>query len=281
MGTPTPNATLLANPHLCTLDTCPIELATVRYVPNFGGNVFFVVLFALALIIQLSFGTKAKTWSYMIAMLGGLILEIIGYIARIQMHYNPFKADPFLMYLVCLTLGPAFLSAAIYLCLSRLVIAYGEKISFLRARTYTILFITCDFVALVLQAVGGAIACIADTKDVAKLGTNIMVTGVSWQVFSLFLFTVLCADFAVRVRRAPEYEFNVYFEGLRATASFRWFLVGLAVATFTIIVRSVFRCAELSAGLGGDLANDEVTFMVLEGAMIAIAVIALTVLHPG
>jgi len=39
--------------------------------------------------------------------------------------------------------------------------------------------------------------------------------------------------------------------------------------------------AELSQGFEGSLANDEVTFMVLDGAMIAIACLALTLLHPG
>ncbi|KAL8886374.1 MAG: hypothetical protein Q9192_006498, partial [Flavoplaca navasiana] len=34
-------------------------------------------------------------------------------------------------------------------------------------------------------------------------------------------------------------------------------------------------------GFNGHLANDEVTFMILEGAMVAIASIALTLPHPG
>lgn len=34
-------------------------------------------------------------------------------------------------------------------------------------------------------------------------------------------------------------------------------------------------------GLDSDLANDEVAFLVLEGAMVAIAVILLSISHPG
>ncbi|KAK1147856.1 phospholipid-translocating ATPase rsb1 [Aspergillus melleus] len=281
MGTPTTNMTLLQNPDLCTLDTCPIELSSVEYLPNLAGNVFFAAVFGLIIAFQLFFGIKYKTWSYMIAMVCGLALEIIGYVARIMMHNNPFVFDNFLMYLVCLTIGPAFLSAAIYLCLSRIVIAYGEKIPYFRARTYTILFITCDLIALILQAAGGAIASIADDQDTTKIGTNIMVAGVSWQVFSLLLFVALCTDFALRVRRAPASLFNPVFEGLRQTRAFKGFLLGLGAATLLIIIRSAFRCAELSEGFDGKLANDEITFMVLEGAMIAAAVIALTAFHPG
>lgn len=49
----------------------------------------------------------------------------------------------------------------------------------------------------------------------------------------------------------------------------------------TIFVRSAFRVAELNGGFNSALANDQVLFMILEGAMIAIATICMTGLHPG
>ena len=55
----------------------------------------------------------------------------------------------------------------------------------------------------------------------------------------------------------------------------------MLTATITIFVRSCFRVAELSGGFGGHLANDQVTFMVLEGGMVAVAALALTVAHPA
>ena len=39
--------------------------------------------------------------------------------------------------------------------------------------------------------------------------------------------------------------------------------------------------AELSQGFSGALANNQVTFMVLDGVMIILASLALTVYHPG
>ena len=56
---------------------------------------------------------------------------------------------------------------------------------------------------------------------------------------------------------------------------------GLVTATVATFVRSCFRIAELRGGFGGRLANQQVSFMILEGAMIAVAVLALTVAHPG
>ena len=55
----------------------------------------------------------------------------------------------------------------------------------------------------------------------------------------------------------------------------------LLVSTIAILIRSAFRVAELSAGFHGALANNETTFMVLDGVMIIAAVAVLTVLHPG
>ncbi len=61
-------------------------------------------------------------------------------------------------YIICMTIGPAFFSAAIYLCLARIIVIYGEGLSSVRPRIYTNTFMTSDFIALVLQATGGGFA---------------------------------------------------------------------------------------------------------------------------
>ena len=58
-------------------------------------------------------------------------------------------------------------------------------------------------------------------------------------------------------------------------------VTALAIAVLTIFVRSCFRVAELQTGFNGKLANEEIPFMILEGGMITIASIALTIWHPG
>jgi RTA1 like protein len=110
-----------------------------------------------------------------------------------------------------------------------------------------------------------------------------VVAGVSWQVFSLGLFAILCAEFVWKVRKGKEEDLTREFQfaALRQTARFRIFLWAAAGATLAIFVKSVFRCAELRDGFKGQLANDEMTSMILEGAIILIAVGLLTVWHPG
>ncbi|KUL87018.1 hypothetical protein ZTR_05693 [Talaromyces verruculosus] len=275
------NVTLcLDNDVLCTLSTCDLTLAHFTYIPNLGANAFLAALFGVCALIQFGLGIRYKTWGFLIAAICGLALEIIGYAGRIMINQNPFDKTNFLIYLVCLTIAPAFLSACIYLCLARIVVVYGENLSRFRPRFYTIVFCTCDFISLLLQAIGGAIASIATDYSTTQLGIHIMIGGLSFQVFSLVLFIVLCGDFAARVWRSP-FQWDTTRKDVFESAIFTYFLGGLSLATLTITIRSCFRVAELSGGFHGSLANNQATFMVLEGAMIGLASLCLTALHPG
>ncbi|KAL8783653.1 MAG: hypothetical protein Q9195_009327 [Heterodermia aff. obscurata] len=247
------NVTLYNDPSLCTIKTCPIDWATIQYVPSLAGNAFYLAFFVVILLSQSYLGARYRTWSFMVALLGGEILEVIGYAGRIKLHDNIFVFDSFLI-------------AGIYLCLSRIIITYGEYLARFKPRTYTIIFICCDVFSLVLQSAGGAMASGAADGD--DTGINIMIAGLSFQVASLAIFMLLCADFARCVKMGSPAYFLKTRESmarLNSSAAKVKFFIG----------------AELKGGFDGKLANQEVTFMILEGAMVAIASIALTVAHPG
>ncbi|KAJ5263775.1 RTA1 domain protein [Penicillium angulare] len=256
--------------------------AYIDYLPNLSANAFFAALFGLIFMLQLGLGVWYRTWPHMIAMLPGLLLEILGYVGRVLLHNNPFDFNNFLLYLICLTLGPAFFSAAIYICLGKIVIIYGENISRFRPRTYTTIFVSCDLLSLILQAVGGALASQGQDGDTSTsdTGVNIMIAGLAFQVFSLLIFMVLASEFALRVRNSPKSE-NDDFTSLRQSSKWKMFIFCLALATITIFIRSVFRVAELQGGFSSPLANNEVDLMVLEATMVSIACIAFTVAHPA
>ncbi|KAI9845098.1 MAG: hypothetical protein M1837_005102 [Sclerophora amabilis] len=265
----------------CTLATCSIaEDGQLHYIPSLPGNAFYLGLFGLVLVGQLFLGIRYRTWGFLGAMVGGLALEILGYVARIQLHDDVFDSDTFIIYLIGLTIGPAFFSAAIYLCLARIIAVYGHGLSFFKPRTITCVFILCDLVSLILQAAGGAITSTSDTIDDSQMGVDIMIAGLSSQVVSMFVFVLVCGYFAWKVRRNPQ-EVNQNTLSLQRTKPFRAFLCALIIATITILVRCSFRVAELQEGFDGAMANDEILFMILEGAMIVTAVTALTVAHPG
>ena len=87
----------------CTLSTCSIIQAQYTYDPSLSANAALISIFSLLLVIQLVLGIYYRTVGFTIAMCCGLLLEIIGYTGRVQMHFNPFIEQPFMM---CVSLPP-------------------------------------------------------------------------------------------------------------------------------------------------------------------------------
>ncbi|TVY24036.1 Sphingoid long-chain base transporter [Lachnellula hyalina] len=274
MSLPDGNSTYI----ICTLATCPIDDAFVDYLPSLAGNATYLAIFAILWLAQVYLGIRYRTWGFLATMAVGGLLEIAGYLGRILLHSDPFNFNYFLIYLICLTIGPTLLSAALYLCLARVIVAYGTEFSRFQPRTYTLTFISCDFASLVLQCAGGGITATSGDQATSDAGVHIMVAGLALQVSSLVLFMILCLEYAWQVRHSPKQD---RFMDLRSTGSFRVFKYALAVSTVAIFIRSVYRVAELSGGFGGALANNQTSFMVLEGPMVIIAVLAMTLFHPG
>jgi hypothetical protein len=138
------------------------------------------------------------------------------------------------------------------------------------------------------------------TTKQTQVGIDIMLAGLSFQVFSLLLFSAACIEFGFRVYASSHTPGNPYHSNpsqanspsslrtvelfhisLPQTPIFKAFLVGLVIATLAIFIRSCYRVAELSGGFKGALANNEVSFIILESTMVLIACLCLTFLHPG
>ena len=74
---------------------CPVEATTYGYRPNLGANAFFLSAFALCTLGQLYLSIRYRTWTWLIALLIGSLLETIGYGGRIIM------CAPSLRYQLC------------------------------------------------------------------------------------------------------------------------------------------------------------------------------------
>ncbi|KAF2175307.1 RTA1-domain-containing protein [Zopfia rhizophila CBS 207.26] len=260
----------------CKIDLCPIEWATMHYRPIIPGNAAYAGCLAALLAAQLFYGIRKKTWSYMGAVSMGVLGEIVGYIGRIMLNRNPFLMNNFLINLIPLTIAPALLTAGIYLCLGRVITAIGSGNSRLKPKMYSIVFVGCDLLALVLQAIGGS----------SDMGVKIMIAGLISQVVSMVLFFLIWGDFILRTRRAKlsgslARTQPPLYDQLRSTKTFKFFQWSLFIAAILIFIRCLYRVAELWEGFDGELANHESTFMIFEGPMIIGAVLAMTVFHPG
>ncbi len=122
----------------CTLSTCTIDSSYYFYRVSLAANTTFVVLFALSLIgFILTYAFTRRGTAFTVAMTIGTILEVLGYVGRIMSWHNQWSQNGFLMQIVCLTIAPAFMAGAIYLCLRRIVYAFGPENSRISPEAYT------------------------------------------------------------------------------------------------------------------------------------------------
>ncbi|ERF75878.1 hypothetical protein EPUS_01244 [Endocarpon pusillum Z07020] len=175
---------------------CPIEETIYGYYPNLAANAAFAAFFGVFMIVNIFFGVRYRSWTFLIAMTGGCLGEAVGYVGRVLLNDNPFSEGGFNMQIICLTLAPAFIAAGIYLTLKHVVICFGEEHSYLKPRYYTWLFIFCDLVSLTLQGAGGGIAATTTNGSSEQaVGNDLMMAG-----FKLFLGGFLLAFVTMFIR---------------------------------------------------------------------------------
>lgn len=54
-------------------------------------------IWGVAAVLHLGLGIKFRTWTFMVPMVVGCVLEVLGYLGRVQLNSNPFNEDAFLM----------------------------------------------------------------------------------------------------------------------------------------------------------------------------------------
>ncbi|KFY76908.1 hypothetical protein V499_03599 [Pseudogymnoascus sp. VKM F-103] len=269
------------DPSLCTFDTCPLSSSIFRYQPNLAMAVVPLALFGLLTIGHIIAGWRYKTWTYTVSILIGLALELAGYVGRILAHGNPFLDNYYLLQIVVLTCAPVLFCAAIYICLGRIVVICGPEMSRLRPAWYTPIFLTCDVISLALQGAGGALTSTANDDVGRQQGINIMLGGLSFQVATIAIFGFLFLEFLWRTHASHKVSNDFQNASLAQSKKWTAYLWSLGSATLLILIRSIYRVAEMAGGYDGKLMKDENTFLVFEGILIVIAVMLLLVFHPG
>ncbi|PYI00063.1 RTA1 like protein [Aspergillus ellipticus CBS 707.79] len=263
---------------------CPVQATTYGYYPNLGGNIFFAVYFGICGVFQLGFGAYFRTWTVMIAMAIGAFMELAGYIGRILMNHNPWDQGAFKLQIVCLVLAPTFIAAGIYLTLKHVILSLGPQYSRLRPQLFTWIFISCDIGSLILQAAGGGVAAAAGSANqtLLKVGDDIIVAGIAFQVATMSVCGLLALDFFIRVaRQGPGLSGEKDVDGNGGAKNIRTVIIAGVVAYFTVLIRCIYRVPEMAGGWGNPLMQKENEFLVLDGMMMAVAMTCLTVFYPG
>lgn len=112
-----------------------------------------------------------------------------------------------------------------------------------------------------------------DGGDTAP-GTNTMVAGIVFQLFSITIFVLCAADFLRRLSRLG--HFKSVTKGPLALL-----LGSMVFSVVCIYIRSIYRTVELVQGWEGYLITHESYFIGLDGVMMILAVAVFNVFHPG
>jgi RTA1 like protein len=105
---------------------------------SLAANAILLALFSLSLIGYLAtYAITRRGVAFTVAIVLGLICEILGYAGRVMSYENQWQENGFLIQICCLTIGPAFLAAGVYFCLRRIVYAFGPENSRIAPEMYT------------------------------------------------------------------------------------------------------------------------------------------------
>ncbi|KAG9231196.1 RTA1 like protein-domain-containing protein [Amylocarpus encephaloides] len=261
--------------------TCLVEYTIYGYYPNLGLNAFFAGIFGLLALAQIGLGAFYRTYFFASVMAFGCIAEVVGYGGRIIMNDNPYSKLGFNMQISCLIFAPSFIAAGIYIIFKHVVQTFGPAKSRIPASYYLSIFVVCDLIALLLQATGGGLAGSAgEDQKQRDNGTDVMMAGIVFQVITMTIFISLVTDYTIRTTRSWD-QVPISAEPLRSKTLFRLFVIGITLAFVTVYARCVYRIAEMAGGWANPIMRNQTEFVVMEGVMIVVAGIAMTVLHPG
>ncbi|KAI0353300.1 RTA1-domain-containing protein [Trametes cingulata] len=254
------------------------------YVPTEWICILFIALFGVSTAIHLGQTVWSRLWWLLgTTVLAGLI-EIIGWSGRLWSSISPTLLDPFLMQITTTIIAPTPLIAANFVILGQIIKRLGQQYSRLSAKWYTIIFCSCDIIALVIQAVGGAKASTAvQNNQDPNPGGHIMLGGIAFQLAAVTVYLLLAAEFLLRYHFDKPFDRKdgVMPKSYAFDRGVKLMIVGLAFDGVFILIRSIYRTIELTDGWSGRIIQTQVYFNVLDGAMIVLAMFTLNFFHPA
>ncbi|KAK1638666.1 RTA1 like protein [Colletotrichum phormii] len=297
--------------------TCSIEYTFYGTPLSKPAPTFFFITFALLLHLQLYHGIKSRTWSYALWLGIDTLFECLGYFARAKLAENPWSMNAVMLQILTLLLAPTLVAAAISVTFEYLVIWYGSQWSVMRPSLYPWVFVGSDFVSIVVQVIGGGAMAAGATgnrnETVVKIAEKAILGGVAFQVGNMVVCASLMMVYVARrksalkrggdglifvaaphpqaddddVRLVAPARENGGTPMSRALATpqragrARTFAYALGVAYVAIIIRCAYRITENVPAISKEIMRNEPMFLGLDGAMLLIAIGAVTLVHPG
>ncbi|CDO77347.1 hypothetical protein BN946_scf184786.g8 [Trametes cinnabarina] len=247
-----------------------------------------VVLFGITTALHIVQAAWSRLWwLFPTAVLAG-VMELIGWSGRLWSSINPLAVNPYLMQIVATIIAPTPFIAANFVILGHIIKRLGSQYSRISAKWYTILFCSCDFIALIVQALGGAQAAGAgpNNLNLSIRGGHIMLGGIIFQLVAICTYATLALEFLLRYHHDRPFKRESYpppkREGALDRGTKRMVFALFMMWIFIFIRRLIDSLTqELSDGWTGRIIKTERYFNVLDGAMIVLAMFTLNFFHPG
>lgn len=251
------------------------------YMPLMAPNAVGLALTGILFLFQTILGLYYRQWWFFVTWEIGVGFLVAGYALRIRAHFDLLCDECYKAQFCFFILAPAFIMAGVYYQMSKLATIYGLKFIKLKPMAYTGLFIACDVISIIIQAVGGGMSAGTNDDNTSEAGRWIVVAGIAFQCFSMGLFIVLFTWFLYDVYRAPASEYEPTHQKVRDRPLFKFLVPAVYICMAFVYTRSIYRLIELAQGWHGHLYLQEGYFLVLEGLMMILAISTMTIVYPG
>ncbi|KAJ7044526.1 RTA1-domain-containing protein [Mycena alexandri] len=248
-----------------------------------ASNVLTAIAFSLVVLVGLIQSFYIRKWGakFMLAMTIGCFTFAFGIGTRFGLHVHPDSKGLYIIEYLFVVLSPCAFIAAEYVLLGRLARYLDcDKHLMVSARRITIVFISSDITTFLIQAAGGSVSISADTLSLGEVGSHIFLAGIVLQFASFLTFTCIFFVFIMRVR-SQEPETWAMDSAKKWHQDWRALAGAMCFSFVGILIRSVYRVAELSQGYNGHLATTEAFFYGLDTLPLFIAISVYVFFWPG
>ena len=191
-----------------------------------------------------------------------MVVETIGWIGRTWSARCPYNHVAFLLQISSLVIAPNFVAAGIYVMFSHLISSCGTRYSLISNRAYFYIFCSSDVISLLVQAAGGGLAS-QESRVIGgdtRPGTRIILVGIIFQLATLSCFILLFAAYWSRTQMS------------KLEKRLQIIIAAMTLSVVMIFIRCIYRSVELAQGWTGYLITHQGYFIVLDGAVMVIAV---------
>ncbi|CAI6092721.1 unnamed protein product [Clonostachys chloroleuca] len=215
-------------------------------------------LFAASFLLTLFQIIRKRAWVWLVMLLS-ILMEIVGFAARIVSARSPGDLQPYSVQFALIILAPVLMAAVVYVVFSRIVFwaTPPEHLTFsviwVPPRFITLIFVGFDVVSLLLQM--GAATMLSTTQATdenaegkIEMGRNLGLAGVGVQLFGFGIFTVAAVRFHFTSRRFDGHHVSQNQTRWKISKHYESLLYVVNASCALILIRSVFRMVEFAPG---------------------------------